>query len=183
MFQQRIDDRRDEQRVVDLLQHHLHDEGRTVEGVVEDELAAAFQPFDVDRPDGGHIHERPGGNEVVAREDRGALEAELREKQPVVVTERAALGLGLGAGRPAEGKNIVGIDTDFIKPAGDLAFRHLLDIRQSQDVLDRRMLGLNLLGHFLVFEAAERLHGNDGDRLGHPGDEFILRRPPLHRHR
>ena len=124
----------------------------------------------------------PAVIEVVARKDRGGLEAEGGLEQPVVVAQRAPLGLSLRPGGPAEGEDVVGIDADLIQFSGDIALRHLADLREGEDQFDGRVFRLNLSGHLPVPEAAELLHGDEGRRIGHARNEVELQEAPLHRH-
>ena len=113
---------------MNLFHNQLQNKGRCVKGMMEHHLPSAPEPFDKDGPDGGHIHQGTRRDISVAGLDRDRLEAQIGLKQPVVVGHRTALRLSLRSGRPAKGKNIVGVYPDGVGFPRDGAFRHLLNI-------------------------------------------------------
>ena len=97
MFQQGINNRRNKQCVVDFLRHELRDEGGPIKRMMQDHLPPADEPRNVHGANGGHVHQRPGGNQIVPPVDGRHLEAEGSLENPVIVGKRAAFGFRLGS--------------------------------------------------------------------------------------
>jgi hypothetical protein len=97
MFQQGVDNGRHKKGIMNLFHNQLHNERRTVKGMVEDELSPALEPFDIHRSNGCHVHKGTRRNKIVPGFGRCDLVTQCRQIQPVVVAQRAALRLGLGS--------------------------------------------------------------------------------------
>ncbi len=78
--------------------------------MMQNHRSRAGQPAHGDAADARHVDEREGVEQHVPRPDLHRLITGARDGDPVIVAARYALGDACGAGGPADGEDIVGID-------------------------------------------------------------------------